>query len=81
MTLRVGTWAGVESDCAIDYILCSDGSIEIHFGGNDGFDFDLDPDAARRLADVVTRALTELDGKESDQLSCPDPSPLSARHR
>jgi hypothetical protein len=80
MALKVGTWAAVESDCAIDYILCGDDSIEIHFGGADGFDFDMDPDAARRLADVVARALTELDDKRADRLNCPDPSQRSTRH-
>lgn len=81
MTLRVGAWAALDSDCAIDYILCNDGTIEIHFGDIDGFDFDVDPRAARRLADVVARALTELDDKMSDRLNGPDQSQRSTRHR
>jgi hypothetical protein len=59
MGLKLGTWAGVDGDCAIDYTVCESGAIELHFGGADGFDFDLDARAARNLGNVMVQALAE----------------------
>lgn len=59
MGLTLGTWAGVDGDCAIDYTVCENGAVELHFGGADGFDFDLDARAARNLGNVMVQALAE----------------------
>lgn len=59
MGLSIGTWAGVDGDCAINYTVCESGAVELHFGGDDGFDFDLDEHAARKLGNVLLLALAE----------------------
>lgn len=73
MALHVNAWAHVEGDCEIDYTVSrEDGSIEIQFGGRrDGFNVDLVPQAARRLADTVSAAVHAYEARTEAPVSPP----------